>query len=102
MVKLSVMYNPPPDPEAFDTYYMTTHVPLVEKIPGLRRFEVSKSSSPDGSPPAFYAMGELYFDSAEAMAAGLDSAEGKAAIADGVNFAGAGVTALTSEVLRDA
>jgi hypothetical protein len=47
---------------------------------------VSKSISPAGSPPAFYAMGELYFDTAEAMAAGLGSAEGKAAVADGVTL----------------
>ena len=78
------------------------HIPLVEKIPGVLRYEVSKSISPDGSAPAFYGMGELYFDSAEVMAAALATDEDKAAIADRVNFAGAGATSLTSEVVKDA
>ena len=42
MVKLVVAYGTPEDPDAFDRYYADTHIPLVNKIPNLRRFESGK------------------------------------------------------------
>jgi uncharacterized protein (TIGR02118 family) len=39
MVKFVVMYGQPEDPAAFDLHYAATHVPLVQKIQNLRRFE---------------------------------------------------------------
>ena len=51
MVKLVVAYGQPVKPTAFDEYYASTHAPLAQKIPGLRRFEAGKVlGSPDGSP----------------------------------------------------
>ena len=38
MYVLTVLYGHPADPAAFDAYYTSTHVPLVEKIPGLDSF----------------------------------------------------------------
>src|SRR5947199_10500656 len=50
MVKLVVGYEMPEDPAAFDAHYESTHIPLVDKIPNLRRFEAGKIlSTPDGS-----------------------------------------------------
>ncbi len=46
MVKLVVAYGPPEDPAAFDAHYASTHAPLAEKIPNLRRFEAGKWSGP--------------------------------------------------------
>jgi uncharacterized protein (TIGR02118 family) len=101
MIKILVMYGPPTDPEAFDAYYMGTHVPIAEKVPGLRRFEVSKLSNADGTPSPTYLMAELYFDSPEAAAEAMATEEGKAAGADVANFATGGVTLLNGAILKE-
>jgi hypothetical protein len=36
MVKLTVLYGSPDDPDAFEEYYANTHMPLVEKCPSFR------------------------------------------------------------------
>jgi uncharacterized protein (TIGR02118 family) len=98
MTKLVVLYGPPQDTEAFDAHYTGTHVPLVDKVPGLRRFEHGRFiAAVDGSPPPYYYMAELYFDDADALTAGLDSPEGQASGEDVANLAGGGVTMLVAE-----
>ena len=47
---LTVCYGHPADPAAFDAHYASTHVPLVEKIPGLESFTHRHCASLDGSP----------------------------------------------------
>ena len=42
MAHVVVMYKTPKDTAAFDKYYFETHVPIAKKIPGLRKYEVSK------------------------------------------------------------
>jgi uncharacterized protein (TIGR02118 family) len=98
MTKLVVLYGAPEDPGAFDTHYAETHVPLVDKVPGLRRFEYGRFlAAVDGSPAPYYFMAELYFDDPDALTAGLDSPDGQAAGADVANL-GAPVTMLVAEV----
>ena len=93
MVKLVVCYGAPDDPEAFDRHYTETHVPLVDKIPNLRRFEPGKVvGTPDGSPAPYYYIAELWFDSAEELQAAMGSAEGQAAGEDVATFASGGAT----------
>ena len=41
MAKLVALYNKPTDPQAFDDYYFSKHVPIANKVPGLRNNEVS-------------------------------------------------------------
>src|SRR5215208_7399337 len=36
MVKLTVLYGHPDDPDAFEEYYANTHMPLVDEIPNLQ------------------------------------------------------------------
>ena len=38
-VKLVVLYTHPDDADAFDQHYLDVHMPLVNKLPGLQRFE---------------------------------------------------------------
>ena len=98
MVKLVVTYGQPQDPAAFDRHYAETHVPLVHKIPNLRRFEAGKIlGTPDGTPAPFYYMALLYFDSPEEMEAAMGSAEGQAAGADVGEFATGGATLMIGE-----
>ena len=42
MVKLTVIYGHPTDPEAFEKYYATTQPPLVEKMKGVEKAELTK------------------------------------------------------------
>jgi uncharacterized protein (TIGR02118 family) len=98
MVKFVVLYNKPDDPADFDAHYKDTHVPLVHKIPNLRRFEASKVlGTPDGSDPPYYFMAELWFDDAETLQASMGSDEGQAAAADVGTFASGGASVMIAE-----
>ena len=89
---LTVCYGHPSDPAVFDEYYMSTHVPLAEKIPGLTSYTYRHCASLDASPPPYYFLAELAFPSGEALQASLGSPEAQAAVADVPNFATGGVT----------
>jgi len=98
MVKMVVAYGQPQDPAAFDEHYAGTHIPLVEKIPSLRRFESGKVvGTPDGSAPPFYYLAELWFDDAEQLQSALGSPEGQAAGADVETFATGGATVMIAQ-----
>lgn len=97
-VKFVVIYNAPEDPAAFDSHYASTHVPLVERMPGLRGFEHGHVlGQPDGSPPPYYYLAELRFDDGEALAAAFASPEGEAASADVATFASGGAMTFIAE-----
>ena len=98
MVKLVVGYGTPEDPAAFEAHYASTHVPLVQKIPNLRRFEAGKIlGTADGTPPPFYFLAELWFDSLEDLQAGMESPEGVLAADDVGSFASGGVTLMFAQ-----
>jgi uncharacterized protein (TIGR02118 family) len=97
MVKGAALFGHPEDSDAFEEHYANTHVPLVEKIPTLQRFERAKIvATPDGSELPYYRIGELYFEDVEQMQSGLASDEGQAVVADFQNFATGGVTIFIS------
>ena len=92
-VKLTVIYGHPDDPAAFEDYYSKVHAPIAAKMKGVARIELTKfEAAPDGVEPSFYRMAELYFPSKEALQKTLESAEGKATVADIANFATGGTT----------
>jgi uncharacterized protein (TIGR02118 family) len=99
-IKFMVLYGHPPKPEEFEKYYLGVHMPLVAAIKGARRMEAAKCMpQADGSPPAFYRVFEMWFDSAEQMAAVFDTPEGKKVRADLPNFtAGTTVTRVVSSL----
>jgi uncharacterized protein (TIGR02118 family) len=57
--RLTVEYDTPADPAAFETRYTDEHVPLVQQSPGLRRFTLSHPKGGDGTP---YLVAELWWD----------------------------------------
>jgi uncharacterized protein (TIGR02118 family) len=82
-VKLVVLYTQPEDAEAFDEHYLGVHGPLVEKVPGLQRFEGARfNAAPDGGAVTYHRIAELWFEDQEALQAGLGSEEGKATARD--------------------
>lgn len=98
-VKLTVIYDNPTDPKAFDEHYRTVHVPLAGKIGGVRRVELAKVfPKEDGSPTPAYRIAELYFDSYDAACKGIASPEGQAAVADALQLGSAGVKFLLSDI----
>jgi uncharacterized protein (TIGR02118 family) len=78
--RLTIQYDAPADPEAFDTHYFERHVPLCRPLPGLRAATFSKPRGLGG--PAPYLVAQLDFDDAEALKAALRSAEMAAVGAD--------------------
>ncbi|GAC1360699.1 MAG: EthD family reductase [Ktedonobacteraceae bacterium] len=99
MIQLTALYGHPQDPAAFDRYYNQTHAPLATKIPGLKGYTAHKPASlnPQERSP-YYLIADLYFDSMQALQAGLESPQGQAAAGDLPNFATGGVTMVAGEV----
>lgn len=89
---LTVLYNHPDDPAAFDKHYREVHAPLVDPIPGVRSFTYRHVASMDDNPPPYYLIAEVGFDSLEDLQSGMGSEAGQAAVADLPNFAGSGTT----------
>ena len=101
MIKLTVTYETPPDPAAFDAHYLGTHMPLCDKLPGIKRAEVTRfTAGLDGSPPEHYLRTDLVFDTKEAMMAALGSPEGQAVVADVANLQGATTTTSLGTIER--
>ena len=69
MIKISVLY-PNGDGHVFDmSYYLAKHIPLVRRLSGaaLKKVEVEEGMAglATGSPPAYLAMGHLFFESVQ-------------------------------------
>ncbi|MES1263615.1 MAG: EthD family reductase [Peristeroidobacter soli] len=99
-IKFMVLYGHPPKPEEFEKYYLGTHMPLVAEIKGARKMEAAKClPQADGSPPAFYRVFEMWFDSPEHMTAVFATPEGVKVRADLKNFTeGTTVTRVVSKL----
>jgi uncharacterized protein (TIGR02118 family) len=95
MAELVVLYKTPKDAAAFDKHYAETHIPLAKKIPGLKKYAVSKGpvASPAG-PSGVHLVAILTFDSVAAIQAGFASPEGQAAGGDVPKFASGGADLL--------
>ncbi len=98
MIKLVALFTHPPDREAFERHYAGTHMPLVRKMPGLKRVEIARvTGAPRGESPYFLVC-EMYWENAEAMNASLASPEGRAVGRDSRDFASDLLTMHIAEV----
>ena len=97
---VTVIYNQPKDPAAFEKYYAETHVPLVvanQQEIGFEKAELTKfDSNLDGSAPQFYRQAELYFASVDALKKGTATPGFKKVADDLANFASGGLTGMTA------
>ena len=83
MARMVVIYKQPADVKAFEKHYFETHIPLAKKIPGLRKYEISRGPiTAVAGPPDVYLIGTLYFDDLDAIKTAFASPEGQAAAAD--------------------
>jgi uncharacterized protein (TIGR02118 family) len=87
MAKLIALYKKPANTQEFDERYFNGHIPLANKIPGLKKCEVAKITGSPAGESEYYMITELYFDSMEALKEGMSSPEGKAAAKDIMSFA---------------
>ena len=93
MIRLTVLYGHPENPEEFQRYYRQTHIPLARKMKGLKGWTIGMcESAAEGEQSPYYMIVGLYAESREAMEAILASPEGQATVADVPNFASGGVT----------
>jgi uncharacterized protein (TIGR02118 family) len=98
-VKITISFSDPEDPEAFVEHYVTTHVPLVNALPGLRAFEWGRAlTNFDGSPPDAFWVISMTFDSEEAMHAAFASEAGQKTVADMPNYKAGSRVSVVSEV----
>jgi uncharacterized protein (TIGR02118 family) len=90
MPKLIVLYPPPGDVTTFERRYRSEHAPMVQKIPGLKKFLAAQVlGTPAGAAP-YQRVAELYFDSTEALQLAMASAGGQAAVAHAMEISTGG------------
>lgn len=87
MVKLVALFKRPADTASFDDHFENIHIPLVSKMPGIKRLEVARVTGAPMSAPQFYRMAEMYFDDQQALNSAIMSPEGMAAARDIMGFA---------------
>jgi uncharacterized protein (TIGR02118 family) len=99
MVKLIAIYRKPEDEAAFLQHYREVHTPLVRKMPGLEKLEVTKiEADAMGSPTDYFLLAEMSFADEATLTAAMNSAEGRAAAKDLMSFARPIVTMVTGTV----
>jgi uncharacterized protein (TIGR02118 family) len=75
------LYETPPDPEAFDRHYHQTHIPLIRRLPGLRRCTLGRNvTALHGAP--YYLVAELEWDTMDELQAAFATPQGRATAAD--------------------
>jgi uncharacterized protein (TIGR02118 family) len=87
MARMVVIYKTPKDPASFDRHYFEVHVPLAKKLPGLRKYEVSRGPIVAPAGGTFYMVATLHFDSLTAIQGAFATPEGQACGTDRRRFA---------------
>ena len=98
MVRFLVLYDTPDDPEAFDRHYREVHIPLTKKLPGLRRYTISRDVVRVRGDEPCYLVAELDWDDMDSLRNAFSSPEGAATAADVPTFAGDRVRRMIYEV----
>jgi uncharacterized protein (TIGR02118 family) len=75
------VYETPTDPEAFDRHYREVHIPLGMRLPGLRRYTVSRDLAALRG-DACYMVAELEWDTMDDLRAAFASPVGRATATD--------------------
>ena len=101
MKKITVLYKHPKDPKMFKSYYNNKHLPLVDKMKGLAKTEITEiQGSLGGEPSDYFLMAELYFKDEAQMQKSMGSPEGQAVANDLSNFATGGVTIMIGNTVN--
>jgi uncharacterized protein (TIGR02118 family) len=82
MIRFLAAYDTPDDPEAFDRHYREVHIPLAKKLPGLRRYTISRNPAPTRDREAYYLIAELDWDNETDLQHAFQTPEGRATADD--------------------
>lgn len=97
--KITVIYDNPTDPAAFEAAYVSDQLETARKVPGYVRFEASKVwPKEDGSPTPAYRMIDWYFADYDAASAAVTTPEFGAFFQALGQIATGGVRVLFSDV----
>ena len=96
--KITVIYDNPTDPAAFEAGY-PEQLQLAKKLPGLQRIETSKVwPKEDGSPTPAYRSVDLYFADYDAAGAAVTTPEAGALFPAIFGLATGGLRILFSDI----
>jgi len=102
MHKFVALYDLPADSADFERAYFGSHLPLVEKVPGMDRAEVTRVAKTFRGAPGFSLMAEMYFQDGAALRSALRSDEWAAAGRNLEEIGGLGfVTMFTAQPATD-
>jgi uncharacterized protein (TIGR02118 family) len=97
--KITVIYDNPTDPDAFESAYEAEQLEAARKIPGYLRFETSKVwPKEDGSPTPAYRMIDLYYPDYDAAVLAVSTPEAGAFFQAMGRLSTGGVRVLMSDV----
>jgi uncharacterized protein (TIGR02118 family) len=77
-MKLTALYKQPLETAAFDDAYFNTHLPLLNKVPGLQKTVITRFSRTLMG-EGFYMMAEMYFSDSSTLRSAMKSPEMAAA-----------------------
>jgi uncharacterized protein (TIGR02118 family) len=97
--KITVIYDNPEDPAAFESVYPTEQLEAARRIPGYIRFETSKVwPKEDGSPTPAHRMIDLYYPDYAAASVAVTTPEAGAFFEAMARLSTGGVRVLFSEI----
>ncbi len=97
--KITVIYDNPTDPDAFESAYEAEQLKAARAIPGHIRFEASKVfPKEDGSPTPAYRMIDLYYPDYDAASLAVTTPEAGAFFEALARLSTGGVRVLLSDV----
>ena len=97
--KITVIYDNPTDPEAFESAYEAEQLAAARAFPGYLRFEASKVwPKEDGSPTPAYRMIDLYYPDYDSAVAAVYTPEAGAFFEAMGRLSTGGVRVLMSDV----
>jgi uncharacterized protein (TIGR02118 family) len=97
--KITVIYDNPTDPDAFETAYAAEQLEAARRIPGYVRFEASKVwPKEDGSPTPAHRMIDLYYPDYDAACLAVTTPEAGAFFEAMARLSTGGVRVLMSEI----
>jgi uncharacterized protein (TIGR02118 family) len=97
--KITVIFDNPTDPEAFEADYQAGHVALARALPGVQRLEAAKVwPKEDGTPTPAYRIIDLYFADYDAASAAVTTPEAGAWFGDVQRLGTAGFKAIFFDV----
>jgi uncharacterized protein (TIGR02118 family) len=97
--KVTVIYDNPVDPDAFETAYRSDQLEAARRIPGYLRFEASKVwPKEDGSPTPAYRMIDLYYPDYDAAVAAVSTPEAGSFFEAMARLSTGGVRVLVSDI----